>query len=315
MQVNGEATTETLADGTYTFHIEGTKGQTVDDVTVTITNGASNEVQVDNLIPDTYTVTEDVRSNPEGMSVVGSATQTVAVTANNTASIPTAEFTNNKTAVGSLKVKKSVTLNGAATTTTEVDGTYSFQILDENEEVAATAQITITNGVSDEVQVDNLKVGTYKVMEVTDGNPAGVSLAGDNGVEVEVTEGNAEAIPTAEFTNNKEVGSLKVKKNVTVNGETTTSDLADGTYTFHIAGTKGQPVKDVTITIKGGASSEVQVDNLIPDTYTVTEDTEKNPTGMAVSGSATQTVAVTANNTASIPTAEFTNDKIGRAHV
>ena len=256
-------TTSDLADGTYTFHIEGTKGQSVADVTVTITNGASNEVRVDNLIPDDYTVTEDTSLNPEGMAISGEAVQTVTVTANNTANIPTAEFTNDRTAVGSLKVKKNVTLNGEATTGTEVDGTYSFQILNKDGEVAGTAEITIENGVSNEVQVDKLKIGTYTVMEVTENNPLGVSLVGENGVEVEVTENNAANVPMAEFTNNKEVGSLKVKKNVTVNGEATTGTLADGTYTFHIAGTKGQTVADVQVTITNGVSKLVRGEGFV----------------------------------------------------
>ncbi len=55
----------------------------------------SSEARVDNLVPGTYTVSEDASKNPAGMSLVGENDIEVEVAANNTANIPTAEFTNN----------------------------------------------------------------------------------------------------------------------------------------------------------------------------------------------------------------------------
>ncbi|MBQ5415123.1 MAG: Cna B-type domain-containing protein, partial [Firmicutes bacterium] len=57
----------------------------------------SNEVQIDNLLPGTYTVTEDTSKNPESMALVGKNGVEVTVEADNTADVPTAEFTNDRT--------------------------------------------------------------------------------------------------------------------------------------------------------------------------------------------------------------------------
>ncbi|MBR3416588.1 MAG: Cna B-type domain-containing protein, partial [Clostridia bacterium] len=52
------------------------------------------------------TVTEDTSKNPAGMSLIGPNGIQIEVTANNTATIPTAEFTNNRTEKISIPVKK-----------------------------------------------------------------------------------------------------------------------------------------------------------------------------------------------------------------
>ena len=123
-----------------------------------------------------------------------------------------------------------------------------------------------------------------------------------------ITKGDGE-YTLVTFTNKKEeVGSLKIKKSVTVNGETTTGTSADGTYTFTVTGPNDYS-SEQTITITNGASKEVQVDNLVPGTYTVSEDISKNPAGMALVGGNDLNIEVTANNTAGIPTAEFTNTR------
>ncbi|MBQ1503254.1 MAG: Cna B-type domain-containing protein, partial [Clostridia bacterium] len=56
--------------------------------------------------PGIYTVTEDTSKNPAGMSLIGQNGIQIEVTANNTATIPTAEFTNNRTEKISIPVKK-----------------------------------------------------------------------------------------------------------------------------------------------------------------------------------------------------------------
>ncbi len=56
--------------------------------------------------------------------------------------------------VGSLKIKKNVTVNGEATTGTSADGTYTFEVKDKDGNVKATPTVTITNGVSEERKSD-----------------------------------------------------------------------------------------------------------------------------------------------------------------
>ena len=211
--------------------------------------------------------------------------------------------------VGSLKIKKNVTVNGQATTGTTADGTYYFTVKDAACEVKAETSITITNGVSNEIQLDGFIPGTYTVSEDISRNPDGMALVGENDIEVEVTADETAEIPTAEFTNNKtEVGSLKIKKNVTVNGQATTGTTADGTYYFTVKDAAGEVKAEFSLTITNGASTEVQVDDLLPGTYTVSEDTSRNPSHITLVGENDIKVEVKANNTTKIPTAEFTNN-------
>ena len=51
------------------------------------------------------------------------------------------------------------------------------------------------------------------------------------------------------------------------------------------------------------------VDNLEPGTYTVSEDTSKNPDGMALVGENNLKIEVAAGATAEVQTASFTNNK------
>ena len=198
-------------------------------------------------------------------------------------------------------------MNGEATESDLADGTYTFTVTGPGEDgTAQQVTVTIEHGESDEVQVDGLVPGTYTVSEDEGSNPAGMMLMTDNDQEVNVTANNTEDIPTAEFTNNLGLGSLKIKKNVTVNGEATESDLADGTYTFTVTG-PGDYSSTQTITITNGVSDEVQVDDLVPGTYTVSEE-DPEKAGITLVTDNDLAVKVTANNTADIQTAEFTNN-------
>ena len=171
--------------------------------------------------------------------------------------------------------------------------------------------VTVTAGVGAAVVFDGLTVGeTYYIYEVdADGKPVGTSYEYTvTGSGTSKTISRTELNQTVDITNNKvETGSLKIKKNVTVNGVATTGTLADGTYTFTITGPGGY-TSEQTIKITNGVSGEVQVDNLMPGTYTVSEDTSKNPDGMALVGQNNLEVEVTAASTATIRTAEFTNN-------
>ncbi|MCC8106322.1 MAG: hypothetical protein LIO99_10040, partial [Clostridiales bacterium] len=122
----------------------------------------------------------------------------------------------NTTITGSLWITKNVTVNGASTTSTDADGTYTFYVKDSSGTTVKTVEITITNGVSETVEVNDLPVGTYTVEEDVSLNPTGMSLTGGNDISVIVTEDGTAATSTASFTNDMEkVGSLKITKNVT----------------------------------------------------------------------------------------------------
>ncbi|MDO5119615.1 MAG: FctA domain-containing protein [Coriobacteriales bacterium] len=112
------------------------------------------------------------------------------------------------------------------------------------------------------------------------------------------------------FTNTKieETGSLQIKKNVKVDGEPTTGPLADGTYTFQVKDSGGNVVAEPTITIDDGQSNTVTVDGLVPGTYTVSEDTSKNPSGVSLISDNDIEITVEAGETAEVKTAEFTNN-------
>ena len=144
-------------------------------------------------------------------------------------------FKNSKHEHGSLKIKKNVTVNGDSTDTTLADGEYKFTVTGPGG-YSHEITLTIENGVSDEETLTDLVPGEYTVTEDTDSNPSGMSLVGDNGVKVTVVGGKNATVETVAMTNNRDLGKLTIKKNVTVNGAATTKTLADGTYHFTITG-------------------------------------------------------------------------------
>lgn len=212
---------------------------------------------------------------------------------------------------GSLIIKKNVTLNGESTTGTEADGTYKFTVKDANSITVKEISVAIKDGASESVRVDGLEPGEYTVSETE--IPSGMSLTGSNNVKVTVTAKNTAGVPTAEFTNNKDKvnGSLKIQKNVTVNGKATSGTEADGTYYFTVTDAKGTVVKeDVGVTVTNGASATETVEGLEPGEYTVSEQTDKLTQDMSLVGNNDIKVTVTADKTVEVPTAEFTNNKV-----
>ena len=83
-------------------------------------------------------------------------------------------------------------------------------------------------------------------------------------------------------------GSLKITKNVTVNNNDPTADtasLADGTYYFTVEGVQGTATaneqrRTVSLVISGGQTNTVEVENLTPGQYLVTELTPTNGTSL-----------------------------------
>ncbi|MCD7762905.1 MAG: hypothetical protein LUI14_06845, partial [Lachnospiraceae bacterium] len=302
-----------------TFYVVDENNNEVARRNITIVNGVSKTEQIDNLVPGIYYVYEYVTSNPSGVSLVTPNGVEVTVTADDTAEIPVAEFTNDVEDVGSLKITKNVTINGMNPTDSRVedataaDGTYTFYVVDENNNEVARRNITIVNGESKTEQIDNLVPGVYYVYEYVTGNPSGVTLVTPNGVEVTVTADDTAAIPVAEFTNDVEdVGSLKITKNVTINNadpsEANDPTAADGTYTFYVVDENNNEVARRNITIVNGESKTEQIDNLVPGTYRVYEYLTTNPNNVTLVTPNGVEVTVTADNTAEIPTASFTNN-------
>ncbi|MCD8016006.1 MAG: hypothetical protein LUG99_23180 [Lachnospiraceae bacterium] len=313
-----EAEDPTAADGTYTFYVVDESNNEVARRTITIVNGESKTEQIDNLVPGVYYVYEYLTSNPSGVTLATANGVQVTVTADDTAEIPTVEFTNDVEDVGSLKITKNVTINGEdpseAEDATAADGTYTFYVVDKDNNEVARRNITIVNGESKTEQIDNLIPGTYYVYEYLASNPSGVTLVTTNGVEVKVTADDTAEIPTAEFTNDVEdVGSLKITKNVTINGEdpadTDNPTAADGSYTFLVEDEDGNEAARRTITIVNGESKTEQIDNLIPGKYIVKEVTSSLPDDITLISTNSVEVTVTADDTATIPTAVFTNNK------
>ena len=115
---------------------------------------------------------------------------------------------------GSLKIRKNVTVNGAAPETDAqkelVNGKYTFAVTGPDG-YSETIELEVSNGVSNEEVLSNLPTGKYTITE----NPTtnGTSLVGDdNPIEIEVTKDNTNDVPTAEFTNNIDVTELPVAK-------------------------------------------------------------------------------------------------------
>ena len=129
-----------------------------------------------------------------------------------------------------LKIVKNVTVNDKATTSTLADGTYYFKIKKKDDPSfnAIHKSITIKNGESGKVEIEELEAGTYIVSEDTDKNPSGISLIGENDIEVVVTAKNKGEIPTATFTNNTISTNIGLEAKKVLKGR----DLTDGEFTF-----------------------------------------------------------------------------------
>ena len=125
-------------------------------------------------------------------------------------------------------------------------------------------------------------------------------------------------------------GALTITKNVTVNGANWTDSSnvspADGDYTFTIVNGSGTPAAgkvggtpitngEVTLTVTNGESASVVVTDLVPGTYTITEDAVANGTSLTARSGGTNigergirlTVAAGSLETANVVT--FTNDQ------
>ncbi len=260
---------------------------------------------------------------------------------------------------GSLKFQKTVTVNGQTIPdTTQVDGIYTFHIesVDDTEpETDARVKLTITKGKVSVVEtslthtedlntgivtIKDLPTGEYKITEEL--TPAQIA----SGIRFTnpttgyffytVDPEGTENIPTALFTNDRILGSLKLKKIVTVNGETTTGTIADGQYIFNLREHgKTTNLRVITIKIQNGkmvstGSSGGSLENgwyVVKDlplgSYDIIELTNSTnlPEGVhlisaepttdnQIENGTTVTIALDDQNEVVVPTATFTNNRI-----
>ena len=199
-----------------------------------------------------------------------------------------------------------------------------------------TLTITYANFTDGCFTVEDLPVGEEYAVEETnaDGLIANYTLVAEESTTA--TEEPVILAPggsTVELTNiyERNTGSLKIKKTVTVNGDETDTTLVDGTYTFTIQSIEGvdpETTKVLKIEIENGevASAVLDDDELLdPDEdgwviisglptggYTVTEDeTGLAANGIKVTQSPTGVINVKKDGTSQFPTeVEFTNDKL-----
>lgn len=313
--LNGKATENEKLNGTYAFDI--IKDNVVLEtkyINIDTSVDTTKTILVGNLKPGDYVIKE--KANTNGLSLIGNPNGVpVTVVANDSTGIPTAEFTNNLTQ-GEIEITKKVTLNGAETN--EVTGEFKFVVKDANNEVVAEPVIKISKGEKfDTATVKGLKPGKYTVSEVA---TKGFELTGvevsngtvdeNNVVTVEIKEnttGKAQ-VEAVTFTNNKEVGSLKITKNVTLNGNPT--DKVNETYNFVVIDANGETVAKESIKIEKGESKTVEIGDLEPGEYTVKEVVEDLENGTTLTeGIDGIKVNVTANNSGdAIGVAEFTNN-------
>ena len=355
VKVNNTDTAGTLADGEYFFRLFEADGVTqatdrngdlVEDFSIIITNGASNTIEIDNLIPGVYTVMEINGTNP---AVTLDYTQhSVTVTGNQTgdaiveAGIVT--ITNNLQTTSVNADKRWIDGSDAELDTWPEGAVATFGVFaGTSTEPLATV---VLNGTADPEPADSdMPVGyeanktgesgggkaIFKNLPIKDKNGMTISytikeIGEPQGFENQTPNGVANG-GTIINKQKDQKGSLKITKAVTVNGQpwsdSANESPAGGTYTFTIkqggAAISGGKVGEttltngqVTITINNGQSNSVIVSDLPEGTYTVTEEPAGN--GTTLTGNNNISVTVTANKTAEAELLEnakaaFTNNK------
>ena len=261
----------------------------------------------------TYTVKETV---PEGFIVVYSDDNHGVV--ESTSANPLV-ITN--TAVGSLKVTKSFTGFTPGSLTQAQKQAIQFTVKNSAEETVA--QFTYADMLGGEKTIENLPAGVYTVTE----EKAAGSDDEDYFWQEATYTVNGAAAPnnqvlvllnqtvTVGLNNRPKSGALRITKAVTVDGNPTTTNLADGTYSFTITGPNYNQTESITVT-NGAAQSSIELTDLTPGEYTITEGASTNGTTLSVrSGDETGTdgdrgikLTVEAGDTAETNVAAFTNN-------
>jgi hypothetical protein len=174
------------------------------------------------------------------------------------------------------------------------------------EEAEHPFTLKVTKGVGTSHTIDDLLPGTYILTEDENDLPEGVAPV-ENDVEIEITDEDPETVEVT-FTNNRDMdlGSLKIVKNITLNGEPadTKVENVDYTFSFRVTGPGGY-VETRKLTVKDGISGTEEITGLLPGAYTVTEITDGLAGYIALTAEPEGPVTVTSNETVE---AAFTND-------
>lgn len=227
-------------------------------------------------------------------------------------------ITNTKASrTGSLKITKSVLVNGESTTGTLADGTYTFQIwnADATSQITkkadgstdiGTLQITVTNGQPSpsELLVEELPAATYIVKETGSTNGATIidtSILGydttHGGIAVTVTPDNTSNIPTAAFVNKYDTTDVSVTKIWNDNNNAKNKRPASLTVTLLENGEESG--KTVTLNSSNGWTDTISglpkyKNNAIIDYQWHEEDM---PAGYFLTGTSTSGTVTTLTNT------------------
>ena len=248
----GDNAPEEAALKTYSFTITGPK-----NYSKTVSVDGAGYVIVEDLVPGTYTVTE----NTEGTAIEGYDLEVTGGGEVNVVAKATALTTVTNTyklQLGSLKITKVLGANAPESALTK---TYKFMITGPD-----NYSKTVSVEGAGYVIVSDLVPGSYTVTEVLDGAAiADYDLEVTGGGEVNVVAKDV-AGTTITNTYTRQVGSLKITK---VLGANAPESAASKSYSFTITGPDNY---SKTVSVDG--AGYVIIPNLIPGTYTVTEDTD-----------------------------------------
>ena len=189
---------------------------------------SKNESKTWNNLPEgTYTVEEE-NADVNGYTWTVSGTGEVSVSSGTSASATVTNSYEEKP--GSLKITKTVTVNGNPTAETAADGIYTFTVwnADGTEQITTKKDgtpigeltITVTGGTAlSDITVDGLEPGDYVIKEGESDNhhvminqSAGGYNSALGGIPVTVSPGDTAGVQTAAFTNNYETVDASVKK-------------------------------------------------------------------------------------------------------
>nr|AHF25124.1 hypothetical protein [uncultured bacterium Contig54] len=350
VKLNGAETDTKLVDDTYTFTVTSEKAPTIQHtVTITIEDGTAKSATIDgeeaeinsdgfveikDLPVGWYGIEEDTEHLKYGVSLTNQTANRLEVTKDNTNNIPGTVFTNGKE-VGSLKVTKSFEGSelGANDLTDKQKQAIEFTVNGPNNysKTFTYAEIEAAGYWQD----DNLPVGEYTVKEKINTELEGGQVidytldtsysigGGKTSVTASTSSNPAEMVVTNKYT--QDVGALKIKKVVKLNGAETDTKLVDDTYTFTVTSEKAPTIQHtVTITIEDGTAKSATIDgeeaeinsdgfveikDLPVGWYGIEEDTEHLKYGVSLTNQTANRLEVTKDNTNNIPGTVFTNEK------
>ncbi|MBR4332598.1 MAG: Cna B-type domain-containing protein [Clostridia bacterium] len=262
-------------------------------------NGTALTYKVEEVDPGSIVITDYTNVNVSGTTVETVENIAVTETTAGTANLVNV-YERDK---GSLKIQKTVQLNGQDTTDAKLDGTYTFTVVSadgvtpatsktvamtfssgtvtaatirntSDDEASATA-LTVTDGT---VQIDGLPTGSYTVAEDTNSLTNGISLLGTNDQTINVAKDQTSGIPTASFTNNKPYVTQTPVVTKKLNG--------------------------VDFTGTNGAGTAVSFEFTL--NKVIIGGTDENPTYTVDSGAALQTKTTAANGSITFDAIEFT---------